>query len=115
MIDLHLKLGKLKVQNRIHYLSAICKEKLSNIPNIILLTPMEQEISSGFICAKITGLTASEIVSRLLSHNIIVGQTPYEDTSFRISPSIYNTEEEIITACNIITEIASEARQVNIT
>ncbi|WGL60883.1 aminotransferase class V-fold PLP-dependent enzyme [Pigmentibacter sp. JX0631] len=104
------KIGKINIYKKIKYLADICKKELIKIKNLELITPLNSELSSGFICFNFTGIEPSSIVKKMYDKNIIIGQSPYKDTCLRITPSIFNTEEEIITACNLLRIIIKEIR-----
>jgi len=106
--ETHEKIGKVNIQERVHYFSQICKNEIKKIPNAILLTPISSSLSSGFICFKIKDIKPEKIVAKMTEQNIIIGQSPYKDSCLRITPSIYNTEEEVLFACNKLFEIVNE-------
>lgn len=106
--ELHEKIGKKRIHDRVHYLCAICKNELSKIPNVKIYTPFDPELSSGFICFNIDGIKPSEIVKKMGEQNIIMGQSPYKESCARLTPCIYNTEYEILIACNKLKDIAKE-------
>ena len=102
------KIGKKRIHDRVHYLCSLCKNELSKIPNIKIYTPFDPELSSGFICFNIEGVKASEIVKKMGEYNIIMGQSPYKESCARLTPCTYNTEQEILIACNKLKDIAKE-------
>ncbi len=73
-----------------------------------IYTPFEPELSSGFICFNIDGIKASEIVKKMGEQKIIMGQSPYKESCARLTPCTYNTENEILIACNKLKDIAKE-------
>ncbi|MGY3802581.1 aminotransferase class V-fold PLP-dependent enzyme [Pigmentibacter ruber] len=108
--EMHEKIGKINIYNKIKYLTDICKKELKKIKNLELITPINSELSSGFICFNFIGIDPSSIVKKMYDYNVIIGQSPYKDTCLRITPSIYNTEEEIIAACALLKKIIQEIR-----
>ncbi|WP_338635722.1 aminotransferase class V-fold PLP-dependent enzyme [Spirobacillus cienkowskii] len=103
------KIGKQNIHERVHYLTKIAKKELEKSPNIIIHTPINDELSSGFVCFNINGINPTEIVNNLAKHNIIIGQTPYKESCARITPSIYNSEKEVIYSCEKINNFAHES------
>jgi isopenicillin-N epimerase len=102
------KIGKKRIHDRVHYLCSLCKDELSKIPNIKIYTPLDPELSAGFICFNFEGIKPSDIVKKMSEHNIIMGQSPYKESCARLTPCTYNTEQEILFACNKLKEIAKE-------
>ncbi len=108
--EIQEKIGKQRIYEKVKYLSNLCKNELKKIKNLVLITPISAELSSGFVCFNFIGIEPSSIVKKMFEKNIIIGQSPYKDSCLRITPSIYNTEEEIITACNMLNNIMNELR-----
>ncbi len=92
---LHLGLGKKRVQDRIHQLSMRCKEGLSGVKGIRLITPMDQKLSSGLVCFDVGGISPQDVIRNLRDKGIIASRTPYTPTFPRLSPCIYNTEGDV--------------------
>lgn len=102
------KIGKKNVYEKVKHLTTICKQELKKIKHLNLITPIKSELSSGFVCFNFIGIDPSSIVKKMYENKIIIGQSPYKETCLRITPSIYNTEDEIIKACNMLNKIISE-------
>lgn len=109
--ECHEKIGKKKIQERVHQLCTLCKNELINIPNIKIYTPFDPELSSGFVCFNIDGIKPSDIVKKMGENNIIMGQSPYKESCARLTPCTYNTEQEVFIACHKLKEIAKELSQ----
>jgi len=93
--ELHMQLGKAKVQERIHQLNTQTKEGLAKMSHVKLYTPMSSELSSGLVCFDVEGLAPEEVVKRMHDQGIIMSATPYRDSYARFAPSLINNEKEI--------------------
>jgi selenocysteine lyase/cysteine desulfurase len=95
--NLHLTMGKAKVQERTHFLSSKLKEALKNIKHITLHTPVSADLSAGINCFEVKGISADEVVKKLHQKHIIASSSPYKTSYARLTPCIINTEEEVLT------------------
>ena len=93
--DLHLKLGKAQVQERIHQLNTQTKEGLARMSHVTLYTPMSSELSSGLVCFDVAGVSQVEVVKRMHDKGIIMSSTPYRKSYARFAPCLLNNEQEI--------------------
>jgi selenocysteine lyase/cysteine desulfurase len=93
--ELHLQLGKAKVQERIHQLNTQTKEGLAKMSHVKLYTPMSSELSAGLVCFDVDGVSPEEVVTRMHDQGIIMSATPYRDSYARFAPSLINNEKEI--------------------
>ncbi|MGI9221955.1 MAG: aminotransferase class V-fold PLP-dependent enzyme [Woeseiaceae bacterium] len=93
--ELHMQLGKAKVQERIHQLNTQTKEGLAKMSHVKLYTPMSSELSSGLVCFDVDGISPEEVVTRMHDKGIIMSATPYRDSYARFAPSLINNENEI--------------------
>jgi selenocysteine lyase/cysteine desulfurase len=93
--ELHLQLGKARVQQRIHQLNTQTKEGLAKMSHVHLYTPMSPELSSGLVCFDVDGVSADEVVKRMHGKGIIMSSTPYRESYARFAPSLINNEQEI--------------------
>jgi len=91
----HMKMGKEYVQDHIHSLARQLKESLAKMSHITLLTPMEENLSSGIVCFSVNGMTPEAVVNKLTEKKIIASKTPYRPSYPRLSPGIYNTSDEM--------------------
>jgi len=104
--DLHLALGKARVQQRIHQLNTQTKEGLSQIKGVKLYTPMSPELSSGLVCFDVDGVPQVDVVERLHGKGIIASATPYRQSYARFAPSLINNPAEIDRAVAAVAEMA---------
>ena len=93
--ELHLQLGKARVQQRIHQLNTQTKEGLAKMSHVRLYTPMSSELSSGLVCFDVAGVSPAEVVKRMHAKGIIISSTPYRESFARFAPSLINNEQEI--------------------
>ena len=93
--EYHQKIGKARVEKRIHSLNRYCKEGLKSMKHVQLHTPLSEKLSSGIICFEMDGLAPQEVVKRLHEKNIIISQSPYATSYVRITPSLFNSYEDI--------------------
>jgi selenocysteine lyase/cysteine desulfurase len=96
--DFQFALGKQLVYQHITKLKMYCQEMLETIPEVIIYTPKNQELSSGLVCFDVYDIDPSEVVSQMLKRKIIIGQTPYQKSVCRIAPGILNSQEDLDSA-----------------
>ncbi|MGH7570642.1 MAG: aminotransferase class V-fold PLP-dependent enzyme [Gemmatimonadota bacterium] len=88
-------IGKERVRERTHELARQLKEGLRSIDGVELITPIEEDLSSGIVCCDVEGMAAWAAVNALRSRDIVATVTPYAIEHLRFSPSIRNTPEEV--------------------
>jgi len=104
--EFHQQLGKARVAARIHALNRKLKEGLAELSHVTLYTPMDENLSAGITCFDIDGLTPSQVVRRLRQKNIIASDTPYDPSYARLTPTVFNTSEEIEQTLRAIRDLA---------
>lgn len=99
----HTEIGKAKVAARIHELNRQCKEGLTKMPHVKLQTPLTEKLSAGMVCFEVEGLTPTQTVQRLKDRGIVASTTPpYKYEYARVTPSLWNTPEEVDTTLRAI-------------
>lgn len=93
--DLHMRIGKRKIQDRLHALNRRIREGLASMKHVTMHTPMTEELSSGIVCFDVKDMTPEEVVQRLHAKNIIASESPYTPSCARLAASLWNTEAEI--------------------
>jgi isopenicillin-N epimerase len=94
--DFQSRIGKQRVQDRVHQLATQLKQGLAGLGNVTLFTPMAESLSAGIVCFSVEGYTPREVVDRLLADfRIIASVTPYAFQLARIGTSIVNTPAEV--------------------
>jgi isopenicillin-N epimerase len=91
----HQRIGKARVEARIHALARRLKSGLASLPRVRLITPRADEVSAGLVCFEVSGLAPRAVVSRLRQRGFVVTETPYNPSYARIGPGIVNTPGEI--------------------
>jgi selenocysteine lyase/cysteine desulfurase len=93
--DFQIKLGKGRVQQRIHSLNRQLKDALIQMDHVTLYTPVAESLSAGIVCFDVRGLHATQVVTRLEQQRIIATITPYATLYARLSPSLLTSPEEV--------------------
>ncbi|MGH7557693.1 MAG: aminotransferase class V-fold PLP-dependent enzyme [Gemmatimonadota bacterium] len=93
--EFHQAIGKERVRERTHALARQLKEGLRSIDGVQLITPIEEDLSSGIVCCDVEGIAAWAAVNALRDRDIVATVTPYAVEHLRLSPSIRNTPEEV--------------------
>ena len=93
----HQQIGKARIAERTHGLCQQLKKELARMAHVTLYTPSADSLSAGIVCFDVDGLSAEVVVERLRRRHIIATTTPYATSYARLTPSIYNTPEEIET------------------
>jgi selenocysteine lyase/cysteine desulfurase len=92
---LHQTIGKQKVQDRVHFLNTKLKEGLKRMSKVKIITPMDENLSSGITCFEIDGQDPFKAVEKLWSKGIACSVTPYATQYVRLSPSLVTLEDEV--------------------
>jgi isopenicillin-N epimerase len=103
----HRRIGKARVEARIHSLSARLKAGLEATPRVRLFTPRSRELSAGIVCFEVGGLSPGVVVDRLASRRIVATLTPYAETYARLAPGLLNTPADVDRAIAAIRSIAA--------
>jgi isopenicillin-N epimerase len=91
----HERIGKARVEARIHALARQFKEGLAAIPHVRVITPRSDAVSAGLVCFEVAGLPPGAVVSRLRDKRIVATETPYNPSYARVGPGIVNTPAEV--------------------
>lgn len=94
--ELHLQLGKARVQARIHALNDYLKTRLAEYPRVQLVTPRSPALSSGFTFFRVDG-RACDAVARYLMERRVICDAVERDVGpvVRLAPSLLNDEGQI--------------------
>ncbi len=98
-------LGRQQVADRVHGLAYQCKQGLSRMPHVKLVTPMDSALSAGIVSFLVEGQSPEETVDRLLKKKIIATVAPYRPAFVRFTPGIYNTPQEVDAALRAVSEL----------
>jgi selenocysteine lyase/cysteine desulfurase len=102
----HRRIGKARVEARIHSLAARLKAGLAGIPRVRLYTPRSDELSAGIVCFEVDGLSPGVVVDRLASKRIVATLTPYAQTYARLAPGLLNTPADVDRAVAAVRSLA---------
>lgn len=98
-------IGRERVRERTHALARQLKEGLRSIGGVEVITPLDENLSSGIVCCDLEGRGAFSAVDVLRGRDIVATVTPYAVEYLRFSPSIRNTPEEVEAALRAVREL----------
>ncbi|HKY61487.1 MAG TPA: aminotransferase class V-fold PLP-dependent enzyme, partial [Gemmatimonadota bacterium] len=98
-------IGKDRVRERTHDLARQLKEGLESIDGVQLVTPLDDDLSSGIVCCDLDGMPPRSAERALREREIVASTTPYAVEYLRFSPSIRNTPEEVEAALRAVREL----------
>jgi selenocysteine lyase/cysteine desulfurase len=101
----HQRIGRKRIQERIHELSRQLKEGLTSLRGVDLITPTGDELSSGINCFLIEGWTPRAAVSHLRDQGVVASRSPYTPSYVRLAPSLVNNSEQVDRAVGIISRM----------
>ena len=91
----HQRIGKARVEARIHALNRQLKEGLAAMDHVHLHTPVSDELSAGINCFEVSGMSPRQVVDRLAEDGIVASQSPYRPSYPRLAPSLLNNESQV--------------------
>jgi len=101
----HGMVGKAAIAARTRILASRLKLALSQMPHVVLRTPMDPALSAGIVSFDLPGLSADGVVRRMRSSKVIGSAAPYSTRHVRLTPSFRNTEADVDFAAQIIANI----------
>jgi selenocysteine lyase/cysteine desulfurase len=102
----HLRLGRERVQERIHALAKQLKAGLRAIPGVRVRTPEDPAASAGIVCFELGARDPDETVARLRERGVRVSVAPYATRYLRAGPTLWVDEAGIDRALAEIRRIA---------
>jgi isopenicillin-N epimerase len=96
------RIGKERIYAHVHKLAHRCKQGLAAMPHVTLQTPMDDQLSAGIVAFEMDGFTTKELVDAIIRKKVIATESPYTKSYARFTPGIYNTEEDVDTALNVL-------------
>ncbi len=93
----HQAVGKSRVTQRIYRLNQQLKEGLAAMPQLVLRTPLSQDLSAGIVCFEVAGTTPGQVVAKLRRRGTVGCVTPYATQYVRLALGLLNSSEEIET------------------
>ena len=91
----HERIGKARVQARIHALARRLKAGLAAMSHVTLHTPSADALSAGIVCFEVARLSPDAVVEALARRRIVATVTPYSPPYARLAPAVFNTTAEI--------------------
>jgi selenocysteine lyase/cysteine desulfurase len=93
--ELHERIGRGRVAERIASQATRLKEGLAKIPSVRLITPDDPGMSAGIVCCEVEKMGPYNAVVALRQAGIVASVTPYEQQYLRFGPGIVTTPEQI--------------------
>ena len=85
------------IRNHIMKLSNMFRDEINKIPNVAIFGPEDESKRTSIISFEINGLESEKVVDQLTKHGIIIAEREiFEKKILRISPHLFNTEDEIM-------------------
>jgi selenocysteine lyase/cysteine desulfurase len=91
----HERIGKPRVEARIHALNTQLKDGLAAMKNVTLYTPHTPALSAGIVCFDIAGMSAGDVAGRLFTRGIAGSVTPYKTLYARLAPSLVTSAADV--------------------
>ncbi|MFI7673310.1 aminotransferase class V-fold PLP-dependent enzyme [Actinophytocola sp. NPDC049390] len=93
--ELHERIGRGRIAERITVQATRLKEGLAKIPSITLITPDDPDMSAGIVCCEVDGMDAFTAVVALREAGVVASVTPYAQQYLRFGPSIVTTPDQV--------------------
>jgi selenocysteine lyase/cysteine desulfurase len=93
--DLHARIGRGRIAERIAVQATRLKEGLATIPWLTVVTPEDPAMSAGIVCCAGEGITPYNAVMSLRAAGVLASVTPYETQYLRFGPSVVTTPEQM--------------------
>ncbi len=104
--EFHQKIGKERIEGRIHGLADHLIEELSQMDHITLNTPTDPDLRAGIITFEVAGHGTYPVVEHLRDRGIIASTTPGDRRIPRLSPGLLNDHEDIEATVAAVAELA---------
>jgi len=89
--------GLTNIRNHIIRLANLFRDEISKIPNVVVFGPEEESKRTSIVSFEMNGLEPEKVVARLAGDGIIIAKREiFEKKILRVSPHLFNTEEEIL-------------------
>jgi len=101
-------IGMANVEARMRALATRAKGALAAVPNVVVKTNREAELSGGVVKFRLTNMPTAKVYAELWNrHRLATSSTPSGDSEgIRFSPHIYNTMAQIDQAVGAVKELA---------
>lgn len=98
----HMRIGKRRIEQRIHALNRRLKAGLASISHVTLITPRPDALSAGLVCFAVDRMSPDAVVEALRRRRIIATVTPYNPPYARLAPGLLNTPADVDRALRAI-------------
>ena len=107
-IDFVQLIGVPNVEARMRLLATRFKEQLKEMPNVVLKTNMEPELSAGVVKCDLKNVPTKQAYDQLWErHRVAIAMTASGDSQgLRFSPHIYNSMDELDRAVRALRELS---------
>jgi isopenicillin-N epimerase len=106
-VDFLSEIGTRRVYDRLSELTQNLVRAIQNIDRVRVITPSESAEHGAIVCFEVEGLAPSAVVSRLLERKVISSVSPYANPVARLTPGIYNSQEDVERAVHAVREVAA--------
>lgn len=100
--DFHLKIGKDRIEARIHELADRLVDELANMDHVRLRTPGEPELRAGIVTFVVDGIGPYAVVDHLRDHGVVASVTPGSNPIARLAPGLLNDHDGVGTTLEAI-------------
>ena len=109
-IDFHTRIGKARIESQSLALATTLKEELIKIPGIHMYSPTVPEISSAVVTFRPGDADIAQLTTQLYErHGIACATRGGETAGFRLSPHIYNSEQQVETVVGAFNDAMNSA------
>jgi selenocysteine lyase/cysteine desulfurase len=102
----HEEIGKARVTARIQALAGRLKAGLADVRGVRLVTPHQDDLSAGIVCADIAGVEPGRAVQALAAERISSSVTPYAERHVRFGCGLAVDEDDVDAAVAAVSRIA---------
>ena len=105
-INYLVQYGLENIRNKILKLANLLRDELSKMPEVLLYGPEEQKKRTSIVSFSINGKEPQTVVENLEKQKIVIAVREIEDKKIlRISPHLFNTEDEILKVINALKQL----------
>lgn len=90
----HQNLGIDHVENRCFTLARYCRQKLADVPGLIIISPSHPELATGMVSVQLINSKNQDVFEALRQRKIIVKLLP-QFNALRFSTHVFNTETDV--------------------
>ncbi|HWO24037.1 MAG TPA: aminotransferase class V-fold PLP-dependent enzyme [Kofleriaceae bacterium] len=105
--ELHLAIGKRRIEERLLELNQQFRAGVSRLPGITLHTPLDATLASGITCFSVAHRSPDAVVSALAERRVLATVTPYKTQYVRAGFCMFHSPEEVET---VLRELHAVAR-----